>query len=358
MHAAPLNDTVRLFLNDDYAALDPLLPELLDLLRHKGVAEDWHKHGNFKDHLLGVYRMLRLWGQPPAVCWCGLLHSVYATEYVDLALFDSRSGRQVLRGIVGDEVEEWVYLFCTMPRTAFATALLEASCVPQDGLVLHDPSNARRTRLTRRQVGVFLIVSLADFAEQWHSWQDDIMDGYPMLQAADASARQHWSAALWPGPLRPTSRMLSVLSRLARHVPDLDVVVPPIFDGCTRQLSADSEAAAAALYGRVVERGISHVGVETAKSCLRQAIEHNPHVAEPNLALAQLLLIEGDDEHALPLAERGLNLLIDWATPWDKRVPWHGWLAWARVLQQATATGKWPATLRQHNQLGLVTAPG
>jgi hypothetical protein len=356
MPTAAINDTVRCFLDGDHAALDPKLPELLALLRARGASQDWHKHGNFMDHLLGVYRILKLWNQAPAVCRCGLLHSVYATEYVDLALFDARSGRHVLRGIVGEEVEEWVYLFCTMPRSRFASELLGTGEVPQEGLHLRDPSNGRETRLTREQVGVFVVVSLADFAEQWHSWQDEVLAGYPSISTTQALAKDLWAATLWPGPLRPTSGMLSFLSRLARHAAHLDAV-PPIFEHCTRPLSPASEATAAALYWQVAGRGVPFADMNHAKACLQAAIEHNPLVAEPNLTLAQLLLIEGDHERALQHAERGLDLLLAWGTPWDKRVPWHGWLAWARLLRQSAHSRSWPRTLRDHNQLGLVMTP-
>jgi hypothetical protein len=353
MHTAAINDTVRCFLDGDHAALDPKLPELLALLRSRGASQDWHKHGNFMDHLLGVYRILKLWHQAPQVCWCGLLHSVYATEYVDLALFDVRSGRHVLRGIVGDEVEEPIYLFCTMPRSQFASELLSADAMPQKGLMLHDPANGRETQLTREQVDVFVVVSLADFAEQWHSWQDQVLAGYPAISSTQASAKDRWAATLWPGPLRPTSRMLSFLSRLAGHVAHVEAA-PPIFQQCSRQLSAESEAAAAALYWRVVGHESPLADIDEAKACLQAAIEHNPFVAEPNLTLAQLLLIEGDHEQALLHADRGLDLLLAWGTPWDKRVPWHGWLAWARVLLQSARVRRWPGSLRDHNQLGLV----
>ena len=35
---------------------------------------------------------------------------------------------------------------------------------------------------------------------------------------------------------------------------------------------------------------------------------------------------------AATAAREGVRLLSQWATPWDKRVPLEGWLAWARVV--------------------------
>ncbi|KAL8156099.1 hypothetical protein AgCh_001258 [Apium graveolens] len=37
-------------------------------------------------------------------------------------------------------------------------------------------------------------------------------------------------------------------------------------------------------------------------------------------------------EEAEKEAERGLTLLLEWGSPWDKRISWEGWIAWARVL--------------------------
>lgn len=355
MHDAPaINELVRGFLNEDYAAIDPQLPGLLALLQSRNAAEDWHKHGTFKDHLLGVYRILRLWNQPANVCLCGLLHSVYSNEYVDLALFDSRFGRDALRNMVGDEAEELIYLFCTMPRSRFAADLLERDRVDPAGMVLHDPADNRETRLTRDQVGIFIVVTLADLAEQWFSWQDDVMAGYPFT--TKIRALEAWSAALWPGPLRPSAVNLSLLSRLARHLRDVDVVRPPIFDGCTGELSREDEAAALSSYWQVVDRGVPLARTDQARLCLAFAIERNPWIAEPHLLLAQLSLIEGDHPAAGRHARRGLELLLEWGTAWDKRIPWNGWVAWARILMQHAQRGTWPQTLRDHNNLGLVVA--
>src|SRR5699024_4853374 len=104
---------------------DADLPALLDLLFKRSASEDWHKAGTFKHHLLGVYRSLALWNQPREVRLLGLFHSVYGNEYVGLTLFDRDRERELLCDALGDEAEEWVSLFCAMPRTRFVQAVLE-----------------------------------------------------------------------------------------------------------------------------------------------------------------------------------------------------------------------------------------
>lgn len=347
-----VNDTVQCFLVDDYVAIDPELPDVLRMLARRNAAKNWHKHGTFKDHLLGVYRILKLWNQSTETCMCGLLHSVYSNEYVNLALFDVNTERDTMRDIVGSDVEELVYLFCTMPRSEFAIELMNAQKVTADGLVLRGLPSGSVCSLSRKQVAIFLVVTLADLAEQWFSWQDEVMAGYP--NSMQRSTKEWWSAALWPGPLRPSSANLCLLSRIARHLPSLDIEVPPIFNCCTQVLSKSDESSASSLYWQVVNQNPSIASRDEAKAHLLAALEHNRWLPEPNLLLAQLCLIDGDYNAAERHAFRGLQLLIEWGTPWDKRIPWAGWVAWARLLVQNARNRTWPQTLREHNNLGLV----
>ena len=62
----------------------------------------------------------------------GLFHSVYGNEYVDLTLFDRERERNTLRSALGEEAEEWVSLFCAMPRTKFVQAVRARAPVPRD----------------------------------------------------------------------------------------------------------------------------------------------------------------------------------------------------------------------------------
>lgn len=50
-------------------------------------------------------------------------------------------------------------------------------------------------------------------------------------------------------------------------------------------------------------------------------------------------------------AAEGLRVLLDWGTPWDKRMSFHAWVAWARVLLSSAASKAWPAG---ENPLGMI----
>mmetsp|Transcript_74436 Transcript_74436/g.212245 ORF Transcript_74436/g.212245 Transcript_74436/m.212245 type:complete len:110 (+) Transcript_74436:92-421(+) len=54
---------VRRFLRGQYAAIDPAIPAMMDLLAERGAPECWHKHSTFMQHLVGVWRGLTLFNQ-------------------------------------------------------------------------------------------------------------------------------------------------------------------------------------------------------------------------------------------------------------------------------------------------------
>src|SRR5919199_239543 len=110
-----LHPLLKPLLAEDWAAVDPALPPLLEMLFARSAGEDWHKAGTFRDHLLGVHRTLALWDQPREVRLLGLFHSVYSNEYVDLKLFDASGNRAELADALGAEAERLIHIFCTMP---------------------------------------------------------------------------------------------------------------------------------------------------------------------------------------------------------------------------------------------------
>lgn len=342
---------VDAFLADDHLAIDPSLPEVMALLNQRRAGQSWHKHGTFKDHLLGTFRMLKLWGQPSETAYCGLFHSVYSNEYVDLALFDPAHERYVLRELLGAEGEALVYRFCTIPRTAFMRDVLARERIPADGLRLTDAGGTVHA-LDRRETGIYLVVTMADLLEQWYSWQEDTMSGYPEFGPVDAKTM--WSATLWPGQFRPGSTALSLVSRLARFLPELDLPTPPVFERCTRVLSLDDEGAAAALYWQVATQSTPQVSPVHARRLLERAVALNPFVAEPHLLLAQIALLQDDFATAERHADAGAERISEWGIQWDKRIPWAGWTVWARLLASRARQRVWPRTLHEHNNLGLV----
>lgn len=343
-------------LDAEWLAQDPDLGPVLATALARGVGRDWHRSGTLRQHLAGVARTLTLWDQPRAVRRFGLLHSVYGNAYVDFVKFDRARERALVREAIGEEAEHLVHLFCTISRTQFVTRLL-AGELRADGS-LHVADERQHWNLGAPEVAAFVVVTLADMAEQWHGWQDEIFSRYPDYRAHDAAT--HWAASLWPGAMRPTSRTLSLLSRLAalfQHPAIRPLLpAPPVFDHSSRTLAADDETAATALYWTVVQGQHPAVDSDAALALLGQASRLNPWVGEPRLHAAQIHLARGEFDAAHAAAADGLKALAAWGTAWDKRIAWEAWVAWGRILLQSADDRQWPARLDRLNNLALKNA--
>uniref|UniRef100_UPI0025DC5378 DUF6817 domain-containing protein n=1 Tax=Ottowia sp. TaxID=1898956 RepID=UPI0025DC5378 len=312
---ADLHARALALLDDEWLAHDADLAPVLPIVLARGVGQDWHKAGTFRHHLVGVARTLALWRQPRDVRLLGLLHSVYGNAFVDLVKFDPTRERARLREAVGERAEHLVYLFCTASRAQFVRQLLAGRIEP-DGSV-----QVGEQRLPADVVAAFIVVSMADTCEQWFAWQEDIYSGFPDVPQVPQAA--HWMAALWPGPMRPPSRIVAHISQLgaALQHPALKglLPMPPVFAHCTRTLAAGDEAAASSLYWSVIAQDQPLVQMDGAVAALEHAARLNPWVGEPQMVLAQLYLIAGRSKEAEAAATGALQCYSAWGNAWDKR---------------------------------------
>jgi hypothetical protein len=306
-----------------WGEIDPALSATLHELCLRKSALCWHKCGNFRDHLIAVTRVCVLWGAPSAVSRCALIHSAYGNSYVNLQLFNKNVERQKLVELVGDEAEELTHKFCTVNRQKLIFEdcwELRHNIIPENGI----------SGVDRKTVAYFLFLTIADFSEQWTSWQDLLFTNH------DASLNfvHHNPATLWPGIIKPGLYLskLSFLGKLLSTCTDV-CPIPPIFNQCTETLAPEDEVIARDAYWEAVTKHEQGQESGTTKNLLLQAIKHNPFVAEPHLLLAQLHLIDHEWLIAQEHATTGLTILTQWGTPWDKRIDFGGWVAWARVLK-------------------------
>ncbi|KAK1553464.1 hypothetical protein Q3G72_035597 [Acer saccharum] len=403
----------RPFLRGELETIDKNLPALVSVLRSVGAGECWHKHGSFLDHLVDIYRILKIWKAPDCVCLCGLFHSAYSNSYVNLAIFDPNTGREVVRGHVGEAAERLIHLFCIVPRQPLihedllfkytdqelvehlklsGISLKNAkekgffdgdeawrkkirSLLPENGTVVKHIKSGEDVLVSRRVVAVFLLMTIADFSDQIFGFQDCLFD--------NSNGRLEFSgnsfSSLWPGDGKPglwvnsLSRMGAIYSLIVREEEilieerkrgggigvdkdrdeDLELVIPPVFENCTRVLDANDQILARDLYWEAVCEG-SKTGLEKAEELLLSSIEKNPFVGEPHVVLGQVYLTKGRFEEAEREAEKGLMLILEWGCPWDKRMSWEGWIAWARVLCMKAKEKSWPQTSWGILNLGLV----
>ena len=289
-----------------------------------------------------------------------------------------------MRALAGDAAERWTWLFCRVPRHALVyTRLVDplvygiaSSDAPADApppphsllgwhdappaytlpsrgaLVVQDIRTSEDIALDAYEVGTLLALSVADFAEQWHGWQDALFgtaaDGGRLRYGRGGSAH-----ALWPGDGRP-GLFLHTLSHMARLVVAANealaaggdarrVPVPAVFARSTHVVSAAEEAACRDAYWRAATQLHLPAHAAEAEAALRAAVAACAAVGEPFVLLAQLHLQAARFEDAAAAAAEGLALLLAWGTSWDKRMPWGAWVAWARVLARAAKDRAWPA---------------
>ncbi|KAJ4778392.1 E3 ubiquitin-protein ligase [Rhynchospora pubera] len=400
----------RPFLRGELETVDPDLPSLTSILCASGAGECYHKHGNFLSHLLDVYRILKLWSAPDSVARCGLFHSSYSNSYVNLAIFDASTSRDHVKSIIGEEAEQLVYLFCIVPRhrlifhdllvrytdselvehlSASETSVKEAKekgvfdssepwrkklqgIIPAEGIKVEHIKTGEDVVISRRVMAVFLLMTVADFSDQYVDYQDKLFgneDGrleYP---------GDNW-ATLWPGTGKPglwmnqMSRIAALYCLLAREEEiyieerkqkgggdkedgrdeEIELVLPPVFDYCTKLVDPNDQIIARDLYwdAFLIKEW------EKAEMLLVESCAKNPCVGEPHLVLAQVYLNGKRYEEAEKEAEIGLRLMLEWGSSWDKRMTWEGWISWGRVMLGKAKERDWPTCAWGIINLGLV----
>jgi len=357
-----LSPVEKNILRQTYDEIDPKLSFLLDELSKQGASECFHKHSTFKDHLFGVWKIMKLWGQPDSVCRCGLFHSAYSNSYVNLAIYKANTDRDKVVEMVGPEAEDLIYKFCTVPRhdLVFNRLMSQPDTslkVPVEGMTVKHIKTNEDFHVPRELIRTFLIMTMADHADQYYSWQDKLFNN----QDGRFSFSGNNPATLWPGDGRPGLWMNSV-SRLGILVRSSfsegenpqPPHIPPVFNNCTVILSPENERKARDLYWDAICNKTETSQHEEAEKLLLSAVELNPFIAEPNAVLAQIYTVRKDNEKAARYASEAVRLLMQWGTAWDKRMNWDSWVAWSRVLLQGAVKNNWPTTAWGIINLGLV----
>nr|KYP46547.1 hypothetical protein KK1_031838 [Cajanus cajan] len=256
-----LLERARPFLRGELESIDENLPRLVRVLQSVSAGECWHKHGSFLHHLLDVYRILSLWKAPHAVSLCGLFHSAYSNSYVNLAIFDPSTGREVVREHVSLSNAKEKGMFDMGERWRKKLQDL----VPAEGVKVKHIRTGEEVRVSRRVVAVFLMMTMADFCDQLFGFQDELFD--------NANGRLEFSGnnfgALWPGDGKP-GLWLSSISRM----------------GAVYSLIAREEEI-------FIQEKRSAGGLGKVEELLVGSISKNPFVGEPYVVLSQVYLTEG-----------------------------------------------------------------
>eukprot|EP00624_Nannochloropsis_granulata_P000066 evm.model.NODE_10174_length_41657_cov_19.929615.13 len=369
-------EVAKALLAEDWARVDKRVPRLLARLTERGAHKCWHKHGTFKQHLLGVWKILAFWDQPQALARCGLFHSAYSNSYVNLAIFKAGVDRGLVQDDCGVEAEELIYKFCVVDRQKIIVdTMFPMDRVPAEGLTVQHIHTGEPVHLSSELLGQLLVMTMADVADQQYGWQDDLFGDAqwrPRGAFGSTTSRSHKETTddvvesnsnnsyknsssnnnnnnnneeeheaamhpytLWPGLSKPGLWMyfVSQLAALARTCPM--PVRPPVLDQGRFLLDRTAERQARDLYWEVIsEDPRDKTKVDSNITKLTHALVLNPYLAEPHTLLAQCYLIKGDFPAALAAADKAVDLFLQWGTNWDKRVSFEAWMAWTRVLLQ------------------------
>lgn len=278
---------------DDFAGVATceereLLGAKFDLL--KAAALIPHNKSSLLAHLIGVWRVLRAGGAESDVADAGLIHSVYATQFFNFALFDDRQRRQ-LSVTFGDKSEALAWLFCQINR---------------EELARQRPSKGYSEAIFVRQYKSDTAIILAP----------DIANSLFMLECANFIDQGYQD--------REIGSFHAWALGLSERGVDLNFK-HPLPD---QSLDESAEEAAISLYSEVA-------GGRDDLTSLQRAAELDPLSAEPLILLAAAAAAEGrydDAERDLVAASERLPLF---GTSWDKRLTWAQWLAISRALERS-----------------------
>lgn len=98
----------------------PIDSKYLSFLRDHGADKVQHSNRTLLDHLVGTYNLLQTWDNEQHVCLVGLFHSVYGTRTFTDGLLNLDQ-RALVKRLLGDKIEHWVYHFATENRDDFFT---------------------------------------------------------------------------------------------------------------------------------------------------------------------------------------------------------------------------------------------
>lgn len=236
-----------------------------------------HGHGSFIRHLFGVHQILLTWGCPSAVCTAGLFHSAYGTEFYGANLFDP-DDRTKLQNLIGPESEELVYVFCRMSRSQ----LLNASV----GILDHG-----KQLVPQEQMAALRSIEMANLLDQ---------------KAATGPFAGLFIRRLW--------QLATLGAALDGRHPIMGIDdFPP---------SREREIIEA--YRNALELPLGDT--EAAGTLLGRCTIGRPVLSEPLILLAAIRLDSGDWAGAMSIAGQARDLLVRWASPWDKRLGFSDWL--------------------------------
>jgi hypothetical protein len=296
--------------------------QILSLLNSPQVGSLPHSHQrSLSDHLSATRKILGAWNQPPEIQLAGLCHSVYSTEaYPHQAI--PLSERSRVQKVIGLRAEHLAFLFSAIERRPlFMSVRAATSLRAKDRVTITTRPNldAKEQSISGEEAAQLLILHLANMAEQ--------------------SSERRGRPGVW----------LHHFTLLAQNLHKSDQTPPPVFSNGTVVLSRRDEMQLRDSYSLALMSAASDP--EDSWTCLNECIELCPYLAELLIWKSYVAKVRRDDENQVACARQALNLLNDWNTSWDKRLPFS---VWKEIAHELVARKLSPEKERRLHEMCLV----
>lgn len=129
-----------------------LISTKIDFLESIGCGETEHSGRTLLEHLIGTYKILDEGFAPLHVCDAGLFHSVYGTAYFKPKTI-SLDNRDIVKNIIGEDAENLVFMFCSIPTPRFNNIMSLQDGQLRDELLMIEDAN-REEQFYARVEGV------------------------------------------------------------------------------------------------------------------------------------------------------------------------------------------------------------
>ena len=130
------------------------------LVEHLQAVEIPHSGRSLFDHLKGTHDLLAQWGNPPAICHAGLMHSLYGTWHFRTQAFPI-ARREAIQALIGKEAEFLAYVFCVTERPKQFIALIH-----EPDVRIFDHHAGTELALSRETLNALLEIEAANLLEQ------------------------------------------------------------------------------------------------------------------------------------------------------------------------------------------------
>ena len=347
---------VEAIIQTEYSKLDPEVNEILNWMRdQKAFNQFAHGRDPFIVHLRGTWEILRNWNQPLHVARCGLFHSSYSKLGFNFRYFNIHKSedRKLLQGVIGKDAEHLVWQYChhssiwdrrevidrhdkwkDLPgelakmKVDPKLVVLGEKLNPEGYDIPSSVDPGMTIHFTPKEVANYFVVYVADVFDQFSD-----VTSYNMVYTPGYDANKK-PVRIWPGTGKPGMvgdvLGMAFFSRMLYSARDYLDNIPAVFNNCTCILNAQDEREARDLYWDARRHELTKSDEELEKMYFRSA-QLNPWVAETHIMLSQLMYRRSAWTEAANAAAKGIKLLYEWGTHWDKQVTYAQWVGFARM---------------------------